>query len=98
MKLQRHLKEEVNMKTAIKKAKDRFSSFNKKARDDEHFSKMINLRTKKMKDINKLLAWHSVLENENFHSEATKARDQLRKLGYKGDFYTELDIHRETGY
>ncbi len=86
--------DEVTMKAAIAKAEMRFNSFWEKTHDLAKFEHHINLRTKKMKDINKLLAWRWVLEDNNYHAEVAIASAQLRKLGYKGNFYDEIDKFR----
>ena len=62
----------------------RFKSFVEKAKNSQKLSAMINLRTKKMTHIDKLLAWFEVLQNENYHDEALMAVSRLRQLGYEG--------------
>jgi hypothetical protein len=81
------MSEEPKITPAVmKKTLFRFNSFVEKAKDMTKLSNMINLRTKKMNKIDKLLAWFRVLENENFHDEAGFAALRLRELGYDGPY------------
>jgi len=81
------IKEEIQISSAVmKKTLFRFNSFVEKAADMTKLHNMINLRTKKMNKVDKLLAWFRVLENENFHDEAAYAAMRLRELGYSGPY------------
>lgn len=65
-------------------AKDRFWSFSKKANgDDEKLSRMIRLRTKKTNNLQKLKAWFDVLEDQNYHDEASEVHVKIKKMGGK---------------
>lgn len=79
------IEQEMRISPAVmKKTAFRFQSFMEKAKDMGKLTAMINLRTKKMTHIDKLIAWFRVLENENFHTEAAMAISRLRALGYEG--------------
>jgi hypothetical protein len=84
-KVMKLMEQEVKISPAVmKKTEFRFHSFVEKAKDATKLTNMINLRTKKMNKIPKLLAWFKVLENWNYHSEASFAHLRLRELGYDG--------------
>lgn len=68
----------------LNKTAFRLSSFIEKAKNTQKLINMINLRTKRMTKIDKLIAWLKALENENFHDEAGNAYNRLRELGYTG--------------
>ena len=79
------IEQEIRISPAVlNKTLFRFKSFMEKAKNDQKLTAMINLRTKKMTHIDKLLAWFQVLQNENFHKEAAQAVSRLRQLGYEG--------------
>ena len=46
-------------------------------------SKLINARTDKTTNKQKLQAWIDVLEDENYHNEAEYAYEKLKKLGHR---------------
>ena len=45
-------------------------------------TKLINSRTDKIANIQKLKAWIDVLEDENYHREAEYAYEKLKNLGH----------------
>lgn len=46
-------------------------------------TQLINNRTDKITNIQKLKSWIDVLEDENYHIEAEYAREKLNKMGYR---------------
>jgi len=79
------IEQEIRISPAVlNKTLFRFKSFVEKAKNVQKLSAMINLRTKRMTHIDKLLAWFQVLKNENYHNEAIIAVSRLRQLGYEG--------------
>ena len=77
-------------KAAMKKASDRFFYFQEKAEDKngkfsmDKLNSMINLRTKKTNNLEKLVAWFLTLEDQNFHDEAEIVWRKIKSMGYNG--------------
>jgi len=68
----------------IEKAKKRINDFWDRSKGDQaKFTAQINLRTKKMKKVEKVMIWADALEDQNFHKEAEVAFKRLKELGVK---------------
>jgi hypothetical protein len=80
MKFKQYLEEKISPKAAWKKATDRLASFEEKAKDRAHLSRMINLRTQKTKDGEKLGAWYEHLNDEGYRDEAEIAYKKWRSI------------------
>jgi hypothetical protein len=78
--------EDIKISPAVQnKTMFRLRSFMDKTKGDwDKFTRMVNLRTRKMNKVDKLIAWFRALEDENFHQEAKVAYDRIRELGYEG--------------
>jgi len=71
-------------KKEIDKAEKRIQDFWDRSKGDEaKFTAQINLRTKKMKNPEKVMIWADALENQNMHGEAEVAFRRLKELGIK---------------
>jgi hypothetical protein len=71
-------------KAENQKAHKRINDFwDRSSGDRDKFAKQVNLRTKKMTKIDKLMIWADELENQNMHGEAEVAFKRLKDLGYK---------------
>lgn len=68
----------------MQKAQKRINDFWDRSKGDEaKFTAQINLRTKKMKKIEKVMIWADALEDQNFHNEAEVAFRRLKELGVR---------------
>lgn len=68
----------------MQKAQKRINDFWDRSKGDQaKFTAQINLRTKKMTKVEKVMIWADALENENFHDEAEVAFKRLKELGVR---------------
>ena len=71
---------ELSREGEWKKAQFRLDSFAERAKSQEKLSNMINLRTRKMKKLDKVQIWADVLEDNNFHDESRIADERAKEL------------------
>ena len=75
---------DARRKKENEKAYKRINDFwDRSSGDRDKFAAQVNLRTKKMTKIDKLMIWADELENQNMHGEAEVAFKRLKALGFK---------------